>query len=323
MKKYRSYIIITTLLALLALYYLIHERRGTLKIDTHYFALTDTSEITRIVIASGKRTVTLEQSGDNWVVNQKYNANIKLINGLMGLLTSMEINAPVPKSLRPVVLARFPHKSVHVTIETQTKTVKDFEICDIDSLHLGSFIKEPGSSDVYIARIPGFNNPLSAFFLPYMSIWRDNIVFRYKPWEIVNVKVEYPKDPQASFALDLSSSDRISLLDINNSNPVVLKKEDVVRFLLNFNSVPFHSMPYKKGLIDSLKKSIPYCKLSVKNINNQINEMYTYAIPTDKKSNQIDLFKMYAVLQNDTVAVFVKYVDVDPIMKKYREMLHR
>jgi hypothetical protein len=321
MKKYRNYIIITAILALAALYFILKEQSGTLKLDVHYFALSDTTEISRIEISSRADTVVLQQTGDNWVVNQTYNAKIKLIKGIMGLLTTMEINAPVPKKFRQVVLNEFNRKSIHVKFESNTQTLKEFEICDIDSLQLGSFIKKPDSNDVYIVRIPGFNNPLTLFFPDNIQVWREKVIFRYKPWEILTIHVDYPSMHQASFILDLSNPKQIALRNNQNSKPVLLNKDNITPYLLNFQSIPFHSLPvYKRGLIDSLKKSTPYCIISVKNIDNQLNKLCTYTVPTHGKSGKIDLFKMYAVIQNDTIPFILKYTDIDPVMKKFSDM---
>jgi hypothetical protein len=321
MIKYRNYIIITIILLSTAVFFFLKNGKGTLKQAPNYFAITDTSEIVKITIINNSKNLILEQSVNNWLVNGNYNANTKLIKTLFVLFSGIEIQAPVPKKLKQDVLNGFSKNILRIVFETKTDVIKDLEFCTIEKEPDLTFIRVAGKNDLFIIKIPGVSLSIKHLLITNDNFWRDKIVFRYKPWEILNIKVDYPGKPGESFFIDLANPEQIKLVNGNKTKSVPIQKDQIVRYLLGFNSVPYHlAGKNRTSLKDSLAKSIPFCAIKVQNIENKTNEIKVYAIPVYGKSEKIDLFKMYAVLQNDTNPVYVKYVDFDPLMKSFKEL---
>lgn len=315
LKTYRNYLFVIILLGILALYFYLSDKKTTLNIANNHFAITDTSAISKISIISGTDTLILEQVGDNWLVNQKYNAKIKLIKAVLGLMQSVGVKSPVPKALKQEVSACFSKNAVFLRFETNSKLKNEFEICEIEKIGLGTFIREPGSSDMYIADVPGFKSRLGLLFSVNPAIWTDNVIFRYKPWEMISIQVEYPNDPSGSFLLDLSKPDEMAIT--GSKGRKAIKKEDIVRYLYNFNQVACE--PVVKGS-ESAGNNMPLCVVTIKNIANQTNMVRFFTKKQTENPANPDLFKLYAFMGSDSVPVLVKYIDIDPITKIYSEL---
>jgi hypothetical protein len=324
MKQYRIYLILIAVLGIVAAYFILNNKKGTLQVESNYFAITDTSEISRITIQKGISTVVLELVGENWMVNGKYNANTRLVRAILGAMQGLEIKSPVPNSIYKDVSRSFTNHCIHLTFETSIKVVKDFEICDLDSFHLGTFIRDFTKKDIYVSQLPGFQNRITDLFSVKENVWRDNVIFRYKPWEILSINVSYPANISNSFSIDLSSPEKITLNNFNNSKSKLIKKDEIVRYLMNFNLVPCEFVTNRSRIVlDSLKKNSAFCNITVKNIANQDNNISFYTKAGNGSDGKSDLFKMYAVLQNDTLPVIIKYTDIDPITKTYSELTEK
>jgi len=323
MVKYKYYIFITIALLAVAIILLLKDKNSTLKVDNKIFAVSDTSEITKISIHEGDHKLVLERSGLNWQINNGYYAKPRAIKGLLQLLSNLEINSPVPKSFKKDVLASFNRKSISVVIESSDKMLKSFRISENDSLKLGSFMMLQDDEEPYIVRITGFDGHLSMLFPSQTKVWRDKAIFRYRPGDILSIDVTYQANPKASFVYSFFGPNDIQIVSKNLNKSVKINRETAKNYLAGFASVSFVEQldNHAKNLLDSLNQQHPYCEINVKNIENKISILKTYRIPLAGQNGKFNPDKMYAVIQKDTVPVLIKYIDFDPIMKEYNDFV--
>lgn len=321
MKKYRNYIILLAVLLVVAVILYLKDKPGTLKADSKIFAVSDTSEITKIRINNGITELTLERSGYNWQINHSFNAKPRAIKGLLHLLTNLEINSPVPKTARNEVFNRFNHQSVSVTIESGSRELKSYRIAEEDSMRLGSVMILKDDAEPYVVHLRGFEGRISMLLPVDAKIWRDKTIFSYKPGDILSVKVEYPDNPRASFMYTFFGPDNIQVKSQSAKQSIKISRETAKNYLTGFASVSYLEQLDKQSklLIDSLKRQHPYCEIQIKNSINQVNTVLTYRIPIPQQKGKFNVDRMYAVIQNDTVPVLIKYIDFDPIMKDYND----
>jgi len=325
MKKYLNYILIASVLVIIALVLFLKDKPGTLKVDTDAFAVKDTASITSIKINDGKNMVVLEKVGSNWQVNRQFSAKPKSIRALLGLLTSLEINSPVAKGMKASVIRSFKSKAVTVLIESEDKILKAYQITEDDSLKIGSFMLLKDDKEPYLVRVPGFDGRISKLFPCDVQFWRDKAIFKYKPADILSIEVVYPARPKASFVYLFNDFNNLEIKSLNGNKIVKINKEMARAYLLNFSSVSYETQVkwHAKEIFDSLKHEKPYCQITVKNALNQPNLLKTYRINVQSKKGEFDLNRMYAVHQNDTVPLLVKYVDFDLIMKEFSDFSSR
>lgn len=321
MKKYSLYIIITTVLLVVALVIWFNDKPGTLDVKNNAFAIADTSGITHIQFIRNNQTLTLSKTGRQWFVNNTFHARPKAIATLLSMLMQIEIQSPVPKNKQTAALNTINKNAVKVLIGSDNKTIKSFWIADNDSLQIGSLAKLDDDDEAYIASIPKFEGKLSLLFHTDPKMWRDKSIFRYRPSEIQSIKVMYPDNPKASFMYEFKDFNNILIKSLNTENVINIDKETARGFLMNFSSLSYERPVIKRTreLMDSLNTQKPLCEIVVRNSEDKENKMSIYRIPAGVKKQYFDLNRVYAVIQNDTVPVIVKYTDIDPITKEFAD----
>lgn len=319
MLKYRNYIIATVILLVIAGYFFLTSNPGTLRRDVNSFALKDTTGINTLVFVHHSDSLVLSRNSSGWMVNGKYPAKSKVISLLINMLTRLEIGSPVPNSFRDRVMNSFSRNSTQVLIKSENGREKKFWVADDDSLTIGSFIMDKKDVDPYVAHIPGYNGPLSLLFIVNADRWRENFVFRLPDYDILSVEVAYAETPAESFLLDVTNPAKATLNSLTGNRQLKLDKEKLSDYLMRFSQVPYEtiSYPMSKEIYDSIKSIRPYCTITLKSIDKQLYKVKTYRINLPGLTKEVDLFKMYAVIQNDSLASIVKYSDFDPIMKEF------
>ncbi len=319
MRKYRTYIILLVALAAVAAYFWLSDKQGTMRVQNDYFAVKDTSTVTGIRIIRPGDTLMLEKLNNNWIVNGKYNARTKLIQQLLGLVSVIEVNTPAPKALKNDLISQYTSQPLQVVFFWGNKKPQTLRIVESDSLIQSSVMFTEEENDPYLVKIPSFSGRISLLFPTNPFLFRDKTIFRYQPYEILYVKVEYPSAPDKSFILNVADPSNIQLQQLNGKGRQQVLKEKAVQYMTGFSNVGFEfikeTQPFHKA--DSLGKIQPSCIIEVKNVVNQVNQIRTYPIAVKGKGNGFDLHKMYAVIQNDSVPVTVKYADFDLIMKEF------
>ncbi|HEX2933718.1 MAG TPA: hypothetical protein VHO72_00040 [Bacteroidales bacterium] len=319
MRQYRTYIILLVALAAVAAYFWLSDKRGTMRVQNNYFAVKDTSEVTGIRILRGADTLLLQKLNNNWIVNGKYNARTKLMHQLLGLVSLIEVNTPAPKALKNDLISLYTKQPLQVIFYKGNKKPQTLRIVESDSLIRSSVMFTEEENDPYLVKIPGFNGRLSLLFPTNPFLFRDKTIFRYQPYEILYVKVEYPSEPSKSFILNVADPSHIVLQQLNGKGQKQVSKEKAVQYMTSFSNVGFEfireAQPFR--MADSLSRIQPACIIEVKNVVNQVNQIRTYPIAVKGKGASFDLYKMYAVIQNDSIPVTVKYTDFDPIMKEF------
>jgi hypothetical protein len=227
--------------------------------------------------------------------------------------------------MKQEVLKSFNHRSILVSIESSGNVIKAYRLTENDNLKIGSFMMLRGDEEPYVVRIPGYDGRISLLFSTDVKVWRDKTIFQYRPADILSIEVDYNSNPRASFGYYFFRPDNIQIKSKSLNQSVTISKEKARDYLNHFASVSFVDQITKgtKAIFDSLKILQPYCEIQVKNIANQINMVKTYRISIPGQHGGFNPNFMYAVIQNDTIPVIIKYVDFDPIMKEYNDFASR
>jgi hypothetical protein len=325
MKKYKYHLIATAVLVGIALFLFLKDKSGTLRVDAKAFAVADTAGVTSITITNNQAKLVLERSGTGWRINQNFNAKPHAVRALLSLLTSLEIGAPVPKSMKQQVLSSFNDNVVSVSVESSGTITKAFRISGNDQLKIGSVGMLKDDTDPYVIHLPNFEGNLYSLFSTNSLLWRDKTIFRYRPADILSIEVVYSDNPNASFAYHFMGMDNLQIESLKTRATIKLNKETAQNYLTNFASLSFESLVINrtKEVRDSLTRQKPLCTITVKNTANQLNTIKTYRIPVQNQPGMFNLNRIYAVLQNDTVPVIIKYLNLDPIMKEYNDFASR
>ena len=320
MKKNLYFILVAVVLLVVAVIYF-KDKSGTLNIDSKAFSISDTAAISNITIQNNGIGLVFDRRGTTWLVNEKYKVKQRAIDALMSSLMNFEVMAPVSKNKSAQVLDNMRKRPIVITIRSYSKIVKKFYVTDGDSLHNGSYMMLDGQDKPFAVHMAGFEGRLSVFFTTDPFIWRDRVIFCYQPGEILFVEVSYPAHYTNSFVMNTSNGDHLQVKSMETNALKTVSKETAMHFLMNFAMVPFEWIYSAKihAISDSLSRQKPYCEIRVKDTDNRINTLRTYRIPDPSRSGSFDPNKMYAIQQYDSIPLYVKFVDLDPILKTYQD----
>ncbi len=321
MKKYRVYIWITIILAVLAVLLYTNDNHGTLKVDSREFAVSDTSSVTKIKISDSRSVLTLERQGTGWTVNGGLNAKPQIVKALLSVISGLEISSPVSKSMTDDILNRFSSSALSISIESSGNVIKAYRISENDSFRIGSFGMLSGDNTPYVIRIMGYEGRITKLFSVDPQLWRDKTIFSYRLADILTIEIDYPMHPENSFAYQFFSPGVMKIKSLSNNQTISIDKNKARNYLLNFSSVPFQLIESvsSKMIYDSLVSQKPFCEIRIKNTSNKVKTVKTYRIPNPKNSDSFNINIMYALIQDDNIPIIVKYIDLDPIMRKFSD----
>jgi hypothetical protein len=321
LKKYRIYILIIFVLGVLAFVLYMNDKPGTLKVESHVFSVTDTSRVTKIILGDGKLLVTLERQGNGWVVNRGFNARPNAVKMLLNVLSGLEISSPVSKTMNDEVTKSFTTDALSVTVESSGEVIKSYRISESDSLRIGSLAILSGDNTPYVVHLTGYDGRITRLFPVDSQFWRDKTLFSYRPADVLSIDVDYSLNPENSFTYQFFGPGDMKIKSLSNNQSVTIDKSKALNFLRNFSSVPFRLVDSKNStiLFDSLNNQKPFCEIKVKDTGNQLKVVKLYQIRDVKNPGRFNVNFMYALVQDDKVPVVVKYIDLDPIMRKFSD----
>ncbi len=320
-KKYLIYIGITVALGVISIVIYNNDKAGTLKVESSVFAVTDTMSISTIRLSDGISELAIVRQGNGWNVNNVLHARSKAVKALLNVIANLEVSSPVSKSMLPDVLNNFTYNALLVTVESLDGVLKEYKITENDSLRIGSFAMLIGDNTPYVVRIAGYDGRISKLFPLDYRFWRDNTLFSYRLADILSVEIEYTLHPENSFAYQFFGITDMKIKQLSSHKILNIEKNTARNFLLNFSALPYQLIDKQqsKHIYDSLILQKPFCEIRVKNIENKTKTVKTYQMPDTKNLGKININFMYAIIQDDTEPVIVKYVDLDPIMKSFTD----
>jgi len=288
----KTIILIFILIILLITTILILNRRqkGTIPEKYKDFALKDTSAVDKVFIADMRGNfVTLTRDSKNqWIVNNKYPANLFRIERLLETISLIEIKNPVPLSARDNVIKELASMGKKVEIYTGGETpAKAYYVGGPTQDQLGTYMAlDNKEKEPFVIHIPGFFGYLSdGYYFTDINDWRSRVVFAYKPTSIKTVEIKYKDTIRYSFALKVKDHNDFELYGYDNKllSKDSLDNDKVKKFLVAFKSIYFETIvnTYNQRKIDSIYNLKPYIKINVVNNKGMMRTLYLFEKPSD------------------------------------------
>ena len=214
LKKNRIAIILVVLMGSLTFWFVVNNRKGTLRTEMKNFAVKDTASITKIFLADKNgRNLTLEKGAEGkWTVNGKYGVRMDALQTLMETLIRIDVKEPVGKKAQDNVVKRLATKAVKCEIYqngeltkayyvgTETQNLKGTYMIMID-IETMKAMERP-----FVTYIPGFEGYLTTRYFTEERGWRDRTMFEYNPNDIKSVRMEIPYNPSFGYELTVKGN---------------------------------------------------------------------------------------------------------------------
>lgn len=334
MKKYRTSIILLVSLAIIAIFLLFNNNRGSFRGKNNSFAVNDTSNITKFFLADkNNNTVTLVRSSTgDWVLNNRYEVNPTMIQVMLETFISIDIKAPVAKSTRNTIIRLLAGKSVKTEIYQKVyrinlfnsiklfpheKLTRTYYVGDATMDNSGTFMLMEGAEEPYVVNIPGFRGFVSPRYSSMEADWRSHSVFRYKLPEISSVTVRFFEKPQMSFRITNQNNRLLTLTSLNdNLNIENFDTTKAVEFLSMFRNLNYERVldEMTKSKQDSILALIPTNEITLVDKLGKTRTVKTWKRKADigqldLDGNQAvwDLERMYAMIDTSEFMVSLQY----------------
>ncbi len=314
MKKNTPILIITLILAAIAAFFLLTQRKATVKEELKDFAINDTASITKIFIADKQNhQLTLQrQSNKKWMVNNKFYAQSDIINTLLTTMKDLRVRTRVGKMEFNSVINSMAASAVKCEIYTNDagKPAKVYYVGYETKDLLGTYMLLDGSTTPFVMEIPGFNGYLNSRYVTDEQVWREHIVFDYKPEEISSITLNYTLEPEKSFKIGTEGkpfkvSSPVTGEAIAAPDSVALDSYLGFFQFINFEGFDTEFSQHER---DSLFRTVPLYTITVKDKSGKENSIKIYPKPISQRSLtqtdpegkplKYDLDRMYALVND-------------------------
>lgn len=343
MKKNKiALIIIVILVAFTIVLIVLKGKSNTFGGRDAEFAVTDTSNVTRIFLANlDSNQVLLERDGDGWKLDGNYRAQQKKVELLLTTLMKIKVRGPVSEASHENVLRRMSAIGIKVEIYQTVprinlfgklkwfpheKLTRVYYVGDVTKDNLGTYMLREGADQAYILYIPDFRGFVASRYSPIADDWRDHSVFRKKIGEIQSIQLEFSEEPYMSYKLEKVDKNNYRITRI--ADQYVLPAYDTLRvlnFLTSFSDVRFEAllnngMPASKR--DSITNSPFLHKITLIDRDNHATIVKTYTkkkyaehLDIAEKLVPVDLDRMYALVNDDKDFVLLQYFVFDKVLR--------
>ena len=176
------------------------------------------------------------------------------------------------------------------------------------------------SSVPFITEIPGFDGFLNTRFISDPKMWHSVKIFRYQPGDLAEIAVQFPDSAHLSYKINQKDS-LVQLTDLEGKSlPANTQKlqDYLTRFsFVNFEQVDVDGTPEYQ---DSIKQTMPFFILSVKDKNGKLTTIKAFRMPNYKhvinnltgEEFPYDMDRFYGLI-DDTLFTVMQYPTFDPI----------
>lgn len=249
--------------------------RNSGKSDTELleFSIDDTTTIDKILLTDAySNTFELIKGADGQWTDKDGNCIIQQpVSTMMETFKNIEFKGYVPENARTNITNRMAAQNTKVEIFQKGEWVKTWYIGSSTQDHYGTYmlLETPDEkSDLpVIMKVKGLNGLIEPRFFADGRRWKCTQIFALERDEISKVDVKYLDDPLKSFSVEKSGSN----YTVKHMNVTLLAVDTnmIVRYLNNYQKIHFELVNYELSnkQVDSLKKSTPFCILTVKQTN--------------------------------------------------------
>jgi hypothetical protein len=316
------YLLITAVFAAILLFFF--KSRSPFGRNNTSFAVSNNSEISRIDFYQGDKRLSLEKSGDRWLMNKKQEVRKSAISFILRTLKEMKIKSPVSAGIFEKEIISKYVDPVKVNIYERRKLVKSFLVYKTASNIYGNIMKLKTFSKPFIVYIPGFEDNIGAHFILNELFWKPYLVFNLLPSKIESVRFESLADTSSSFIINCSKSG----FSLTNGKHEIggwdtLK---VKRYLSYFTAIAFENWAFEltgdeKRVIES---GLPLFRISVKPRDEPEISLTIWDKWIDGNGEKkIDTDRVWAKSNFQDIFFIMRYFDLDPILKKRSYFLPR
>ncbi|MCX6352819.1 MAG: hypothetical protein NTX03_13320 [Bacteroidetes bacterium] len=324
------YIFIALILGVAVYFILRKDRSGTIPEGLRDFAISDTQNVTKIVLSDRYNTTTIleRQPDGNWLINKKYKAFKDRVELLLECLKRIQVRTPVPAEARDKFIKDMAATGVKIELykNHESSPAKAYTVGGNTADELGTVMLLKGSPEPFVMHIPGFNGYLSVRYFTAVQDWRSRVALEFNPLDLTSLEIEYPAYPKRSFILRMDEKN-VSIENPESHQKAKPKMDKVKAAVIGFSHLDFEDFISPKFInIDSTISSEPFAIIKPKTKHGNQPELRLYRKRASGQTKFIedkiwDGDKFFGALSSSPKELFsIQRFVLDKIPMKWEEM---
>ncbi|MBT8232566.1 MAG: DUF4340 domain-containing protein [Saprospiraceae bacterium] len=286
----KTVLLILSLILLSVAYYFLAFKSGesSINLESRDFIVDDINDIHYVTLKSSAYPMMhLKKEGkDNWILNEKYDADINVVNNLIGVLNKMQIKYTPTKAMNSTALNSL--EKVGIQIKAYDKSgqiLSDFIMGSNDNAETATFCVRRGYKQTYAMHVAVTEGGLRNYFDQTLFNLRDKSVFKINPNKVKSLTLEYPKDRKNSYIIE-SSENGYNIAPLESFNIVdgQMSQNIIEAYIKDYSQIYAEVIKTGEVKMDSIKELVPFAKLSF-----QLN---------DETRSSFDFYPMLDLLDN-------------------------
>jgi hypothetical protein len=281
------------------------------------FAVDANTEISKIEFFQGEKKLTLEKSGERWILNKKEEARKSAVSFILRTLREIKIKSPVSPEIFENEIIKKQVDPVKVNIYEKRRVVKSFYVYKTGSNIYGNIMKMKPSSKPFIVYIPGFEDNIATHFILNELYWKPYLVFNFLPSGIESIAFKSYSDTSSSFIIKCSRK-AIALSD-GKHNLAGWDSLKVRRYITYFTAISFENWAFDLPAAEkaSIESSSPLCRIDVRTSGGPETSLTIWEKWNLKGVEKVrDTDRVWAKTNLQDGIFIMRYFDLDPILKK-------
>lgn len=214
---------------------------------------------------NGNRT-TLERTENGWIYNGKYKAREDAIGNLLSAILQIRMRYVPTKAAVPYMIESLATYGIKVEIYGKDgENLKTYYVGGATNDEQGTYIIMEGSEQPYVGELEHWTGNLRFRYNLLGDDWRDRSLFASKAEDIAEISIDYPKQQNKSFRLNLRDGKQ-ELSPYYPLSPRIqkpLKKGSVEAFAHNFEKIVAARFNNRNKDRDSIEQQIPFAIINL------------------------------------------------------------
>lgn len=201
-KNIQLIVILTSLVVVLIALSFFDQRQERLDVPRDLFNLEDTNEINKVQFSAKNMSNELEFQNNQWIVNQKFQADRQRVTVLFSVLKQVKVRKKVAKLEQSMVDSLLQNSGVKVQFYSRNKVASEFSVAGNKENNITYF---SDGVETYIVQIPGYNVYIADIFSLDENGWRDPLVINMDWNNLGSVEMIYPEKSDEAFKVDFTN----------------------------------------------------------------------------------------------------------------------
>jgi hypothetical protein len=304
MERKNKFLVISlaVLSAITALLFLFKQTDKYTLADPEVFKVNQLDKVDHIVLESNEQKVDLHYADGRWKVNERYDADKKLITVLFATVEQVLPKREIAPSKKDSIASELQRRGVKVSLYEGDQLRKSFLAGGNTPKSETYFQAEDGK--IYLMNIPGYRVYVAGIFEAGEGIWRDKRVFNFNWRNFKDLTARFPAEPASNFHVTFKEK----FFGIDGINAIDTAKVNDYLESISLLQASEYLSAKAAARFDSLLRSGPSFEVEVKDIADRAYVLKVF--PPQKGTSSI------IGLTNKEEVLLFEGKDIAPVAKK-------